>query len=143
MMRRNLATGLLLILGCVIFLTLVSGCTYSRPDPETGVKAWITEVNHRNYASLYDLAPAEIRHQVSRDEFIKAQNNNTLLAPGNSFENYTILQRTVSGDTATLTAELILVTQDPLSPAPEKIPLFLKFVEYYENGEWKVWTAAP
>lgn len=104
-MKKKLIINVLLIFGCVIFFILVSGCTGSRPDTETGVKAWITDVNHRDYASLYDLAPIEIQQQISKDEFIKAQDNNTLLAPGNSFENYTILQRTLSGDTATLTAE--------------------------------------
>jgi ketosteroid isomerase-like protein len=142
-MRRNKIVGLLLIVACVIFFTLVSGCTHPRPDPETGVKEWIAAVNDRDFVRAYDLAPMEIRRQITKDEFIREQDTNPLLAPGNSLESYTITNRTVSGDTASLTAQIVLITQDAGSSSRKKIALYLKFVEQYENGEWKVWTTAP
>jgi len=135
--------GLLLTIVCVIFIILTSGCVHTHPDPETGVKAWVTAVNDRNYAVVYNLAPLAIRSQMPLEDFTKAQENNPLLASGNSIESYTITNKSVSGDTAELTAQLVLVSYASGSSIPQKYILYIKFVEYFENGAWKVWTTQP
>jgi len=142
-MKKNQIVLLAIILLFIATAAIYTWTTTARPDPETGVKVWIAAVNDRDYARIYDLTPMEIRHQISRDDFIKEQEANPLLASGNSFDSYIIIQRTVSGDNSILTAQLVLATHDSGNSTSKKIPLYLKFIEHFENGEWKVWTTEP
>lgn len=142
---KTLVSVVGMILALLILLTVFPGCTETGShDPDTGVRTWITAVNARDYVQLYDLAPREIRNAVSRDDFIKEQESNPFLAPGNSVEQYCITDRSGSGNTVSFTARLILATRvTGNASSVVKIPLYIKFIEHYEDGEWKVWTAAP
>jgi hypothetical protein len=142
-MRRTIIRSILLMLACLVVVTFISGCASTRPDPENGVRTWITAVNDRNYSHVYTMAPREIRSQVTEADFIATQETNPLLSPGNRIGDYTILERTASGDTATITAQLLLVTPGSGNATVTTVPLYLKFIERFEDGEWKVWTAAP
>jgi hypothetical protein len=142
-MKRTIICSILLMLVCLAAVTFIAGCTSTRPDPENGVRTWITAVNDRNYSHVYAMAPRGIRQQVTEADFIAAQETNPLLSPGNRIGDYTILERTASGDTATITARLLLVTPGSGNATATTVPVYLKFIEQFEDGEWKIWTVAP
>ena len=135
-------TGIVIIAIILLFMSITPGCVQQRPDPEAGINMWIESVNDRNIQKLYRIAPAEVRDQIYEDEFIREQETNPLLAPGNRIIHYTILDREDSGITATFIVRLILETPTS-TESSSKIPLYIRFNEVYENGEWKVWTAEP
>jgi|WetSurMetagenome_2_1015567.scaffolds.fasta_scaffold36546_2 hypothetical protein len=143
LMNSKVCWGIALLLVCVVAVMLIAGCTAARPDPEEGVRTWIAAVNDRDYAQVYAMAPREIREQVTEDVFIAAQDTNPFLASGNRIGNYTVIERNATGDTATITAQLLLVSPGSGNATTKTIVFYLKFVERFEDGEWKVWTAAP
>jgi hypothetical protein len=137
-------TGLTIILMCVMIIAIcLAGCLQQRPDPETGVKNWIAAVNNHDYGRVYDLAPKEIRSRIDRQDFIGVQNGNPFLAPGNVIRNYQIVNRTQSGDNAELTVSVILYSPGSDNVSPGNVLIYLKFLEVFEGGEWKMWTSAP
>jgi hypothetical protein len=142
-MKQNQTCNLVLIFLCIGSAVIFAGCTGARPDPETGITAWITAVNNHDYDRVYDLGPREIQQQVSRSAFITAQRDNPLLAPGNLIKDYTIEKKTISENNAAITVQLILHTPAGANQSARDIALYIKFVETFENGEWKVWTAEP
>jgi hypothetical protein len=113
-------------------------------DPETGIQIWITAVNTRDYPRLYSLAPDSMRQQLDEATFTQAQEGNPLLRSGNKITGYQVLNQTLVGNNATITAQLILeTTGEGNGNLTQKIPLYIKFLETFEHGEWKVWTAEP
>ena len=142
-MKKNHIIFLAIILVCIATATFIAGCTTARPDPENAVATWVTAVNAHDYNRLYDLAPQAIRQQVSRPAFIAAQHDNHLMAEGNIIKSYTVLNKTISGNDAAITAQLILHVPASGNVSEGDIPLYIKFVEIFENGKWDVWTTAP
>ena len=141
--------------GCIaaglIVLIVVCGCTAAnssvlsknppRPDPETGIITWIDAINAHDVSGLYNLAPEGIRDQVSLEQFVNANTNNTLLTPDKAITGYNILNETSNATMANFKVALLLhqnVSAD--SVQTETIPLYLNFEEWLENGVWKVWT---
>ena len=137
-------TGLTIIIVCGLILALcLAGCAQQRSDPETGLKNWVSAVNSHDYGQVYDLAPQEIRSQISRQDFIAAQNGNPFVAPGNIIRSYQVVNKTQVGDNAELTAGLTLYVPGSANATPGNVFIFLKFLEVFEDGEWKVWTTQP
>jgi hypothetical protein len=134
-------TGFTIVILCGMILAIcLAGCLQQRPDPEIGVKNWISAVNNHDYNRLYDLAPREIRQQINLQDFITAQKGNPLFNPGVSIGDYQITNRTLTGDTASLTVVLSLNMLANGNGSPHNTGLFIRFEEVFENGEWKVWT---
>ncbi|MGA2917205.1 hypothetical protein [Methanoregula sp.] len=137
-------TGLTIIIVCGLILAMcLAGCMQKMPDPETGVNNWVSAANNHDYSRVYDLAPQEIRIQINRQDFIAAQNGNPFLAPGNSIRNYQVVNRTLSGDNAELTVAVDLYSPGSANASSGNVLIFLKFLEVFEDGEWKVWTTKP
>jgi hypothetical protein len=139
------AIGLLvLILACGCLATKPSGLSENpslQPDPDTGLIAWMEAINTHDVTGLYNLAPEEIRDQVSLDQFEKANMNNSLMTQDKAVTGYKILNETGNATMTNIRVELLLrqnVSADSLQT--ETIPLYLNFEEWYEKGEWKVWT---
>jgi len=131
------------LLAFICIAGLVSGCIAQRPDPETGITAWISAVNNHDYNRVYDLAPEAIHEQINRSAFIFAQSDNKLLPPGNVIKGYSVIDKKVSANYAEITVQLNLHAAATQNASSEEIPVFIKFVEIFENGEWKVWTTSP
>jgi len=113
-------------------------------DPETGIQRWISAVNTRDYHHLYTLAPDTIRQQVDEATFMQAQEGNPLLSSGNKITSYQVLNRTFVGNNATITAQLMLaIPGEGSGNLSKKFPLYIKFLETFEHGGWKVWTTEP
>jgi hypothetical protein len=146
-----LVAGIIIILfitGSAIFLlnnkNVMGKTSLSSMDPETSIQIWITAVNNRDYQRLYTLAPDSIRQQIDEATFIQAQNGNPFLANGNKINSFKVLNETVAGNNAMITSQLVLETPGLNSSDPsQKIPVYINFLETFEHGEWKVWTAAP
>jgi hypothetical protein len=144
-----------LLHGCIVFgllvLVVVCGCmtadgsggnkNTTQPDPETGVVAWIAAMNTHDASNLYYLAPDELKAQISEQQFVTANMNNTLLEPDKSFIGYKIMNETGNATLAHLEV-MVLLNQNQPSNATKRgtIPLFMNFAEWYEHGEWKVWS---
>lgn len=149
MMKKYLMYGCI-ALGLVI-LILACGCTavnnsavnnYSpQPDPDTGINAWIDGVNAHDVNGLYNLAPEWIKKNVTLEQFVSANANNTLMTPDKSITGYKILNETSNATMANVKV-LVSLNQDVSTNSTQKetIPLFLNFEEWFENGEWRVWT---
>ena len=131
------------LLAFICIAGLISGCTTPRPDPETGVAAWISAVNNHDINRIYDLTPGQLKDRISRQDFLQVQQNNTFLAPGNTITRYTVMARSVSDNSAALTVELFMTSPAAGTKEGEVIPVYIKFIEVFENGEWKVWTTSP
>jgi len=135
------------LLGCIILVMLTAACMQPAPgrtSPVTGITTWIDAVNARDYHRVYTLAPDTIREETDESNFTQAQAGNPLLATGNRITGYQVLNQTIVGNNAMITAQLILDTPGEMNSSPAtKIPLYLKFIETFEHGEWKVWTMAP
>jgi hypothetical protein len=144
-----------LIHGCIamglIMLIVICGCTATdssmlskslpQPDPETGIIAWMEAINAHDVSGLYNLAPEGIRDQVSLEQFVNANTNNTLLASDKEITGYKILNETSNATMANIKVALLLHQNVSANSAEtETIPLYLNFEEWFENGEWKVWT---
>jgi len=144
-MQGCIAMGLLVLIvvcGCVSDPALFSKNT-PQPDPETGIDAWVQAMNAHDVDQLYYLAPEEVQKQVSLAQFERDNANNTLLQSDKFISGYQIMNETKSATTANIKA-IINLHQNILgnSTKIETIPLGLHFEEWYENGEWKVWTVA-
>ena len=149
MLKKILMVVCVVVGICAVILTC--GCTSANtslqrenptpPDPETGIIAWMDAINAHDVSALYNLAPEEIRDQISLDQFAKANMNNSLMMPDKTITGYKILNETENTTMANARVALLLhqnVSSD--STQTETIPLYLNFEEYYENGEWRVWT---
>ena len=100
-------------------------------------------MNNHDLNRIYDLAPQDIRQKINLQDFIAAQNNNTLLTPGNSIKKYQVVTRTFDGNSAALTVMVVMNSPGSGNVSPMNIPLYIKFIEIFEDNEWKVWTTAP
>lgn len=142
-MKKNHIIVLLIIFLCIAITAIFAGYTTARPDPETGLTAWIAAVNIHDYDRVYDLAPQDIRQQISRPAFIAAQRDNPFLASGNIIKGYTVENKTISGNDGAITVQLLLHVPAAGNQSAQDIPLYIKFVEIFENGAWHVWTTSP
>jgi len=128
----------------------LSGCIDTTPhfeasDPEQAIQTWGDAVNARDYAKLYNLAPESIKRQISLQNFTSIQQNNSFLQPGSSIAGFQVINRTIINET-TVTVTGALIIDSPVSgntSSPTEIPVYIKFLEFYENGEWRVWTTRP
>lgn len=137
-------TGLLLLVllsGCTADGGLSAGKNMAPPAPETGIQTWIAAVNAHDVTALYYLAPAEIRNQVTLDQFKSANANNTFLENDRSITGYEILNRTGNASRANIKAAILLHREaSGDSNQTETIPIYLNYEEWFEDGVWKVWT---
>jgi hypothetical protein len=126
----------------VCVMILACGCiSANQPDPETGVIAWIHAINAHDVSGLYNLAPESIRDQVSLNRFSNANANNSLLTQDKAIVDYKVLNETRNETMANLHMMIVLKQNvSANSTQTETIPLYLNFEEWYESGEWKVWT---
>jgi hypothetical protein len=135
------------LLICMVLVTIAAACvqpSQSILSPEAGMKIWIDAVNARDYHRLYALAPDSIRQQTNESAFIQAQAGNPLLADGSRITGYHILNQTRNGNNAAITVQLVLdIPEGESRNSSRKIPLYIKFIETFEQGEWKVWTTEP
>jgi len=132
---------LIIACGCTSVNTSVADQSSSLPDPETGINAWIDAVNAHDINGFYNLAPNEIKEQIPEQQFITANTNNPLLQQDRSITGYKILNETSNATMANIKV-MVSLRQDVSanSTQTEIIPLYLNFEEWFENGEWKVWT---
>jgi hypothetical protein len=144
LMHGCMAVGLLVLIvvcGCSAVDTSVLSKSSPQPDPETGIIAWIDAINAHDVSGLYNLAPEGIRDQVSLEQFSNANTNNTLLTQDKAITGYNILNETSNATMANIKVALLLRQNvSANSVQTETIPLYLNFEEWFENGEWKVWT---
>ena len=148
-MRNALQKG---IAGFFLILLMIafSGCIDTTPsltasDPQQAIQEWGNAVNARDYAKLYNLAPQAIKSQVSLQDFVSSQQNNSFFQPNSSIAGFQVLNQSVINET-TVTVTGALIMNVPLSgnaSSVSQIPVYIKFVESYENGAWRVWTAHP
>jgi len=143
-MLGYIAAGLLVLVvvcGCTEGYTSILSKSPPEPDPETGIIAWINAINTHDVGGFYDISPREIRDHVSLEQFANENKNNTLLMPDKSITGYKILNET--GNTTIANIKVIMFLHKNVSAGlmqTETIPLYLNFEEWYENGEWKVWS---
>lgn len=139
------------IMAGLLVLIIMSGCTaaggqaagknMTPPDSETGIKTWIAAVNARDVTALYYLAPGGLREQVTLDQFTSANTNNTFLTGDRFITGYEILNKTSNASTANIKAVILLrQTSADNSSETVTIPVYLNFEEWFEDGEWRVWT---
>ena len=133
--------AMILMCGCTSANTSLQSENLTPPDPETGITAWMDAINAHDVSALYNLAPEEIRDQISLDQFAKANVNNTLLSQDKAIVDYKILNATSNATMADIYTMIVLKQNvSANSTQTETIPIYLNFEEWYENGEWKVWT---
>jgi len=141
---KMFAAGLLVILiiggSALILINKPGTITVPSTDPETGLQNWIEAVNARNIDRVYDLAPDEIKQQVSLDQFRKDNMNNTLLQPGEKFLNFSIYDRKQNGTYAQITAQVFLQQTPGKNSLGPEVPMQYKFALFFQHGEWKIWT---
>jgi ABC-type Fe2+-enterobactin transport system substrate-binding protein len=148
-MRNVLKWGIAVFFLIAIAVT-ISGCIDTTPhlatsDPEQAIQTWGDAVNARDYPKLYNLAPEAIKSQISLQDFTSIQQNNSFLRPGSSIAGFQVLNRTIINET-TITVTGALIIDSPASgntSSPSEIPVYIKFLEFYENGEWRIWTTHP
>lgn len=109
-------------------------------DSETGIQRWIDAINVRDIDRVYDLAPDEIKKQIPLAQFKKENINNTFLQPGNSFVNFTPIEKKQNATSAQIIAQVFLHMPTNKLAQGSDIAIFYKFALYYEHGEWKIWT---
>jgi hypothetical protein len=136
---------------CILVFVSISGCTAtlpgatvnktlgSYPDPQTGIVKWVNEMNNRDLYGLYQLAPGEVRQQISYEQFEQANQNNELFTPGWAFTNVTILNETINQSVVTIKAQLLLNVPGSNSTQSQTIPIYDTYTLTYEDNEWKVW----
>jgi len=148
----KIITSLIIPVSCILMLVMVTGCmtataNASLPhiaDPENAIKIWIDAVNARDYPKLYALSPEYIRQGITMKNFIKAQDGNPMMATGSQIVDYQVLDRKTGSDNATFTVQLILqISGSGANATVSNIPVYLKFTEFFEQGNWHVWTDAP
>jgi hypothetical protein len=114
------------------------------PEPETGVAAWITAVNDRNFGAVYDLLPVSKRAGMTKEGFIKfnQENPSPFLASGPVITDFFVMEKKVEGQNATIVAGLQTQRTTPgLNASNAGETVFFTFHEMYEDYEWKVWTS--
>ena len=148
--RKNLFS---ILIGLVI-LVCIAGCTtpafeknttqpilVSPSNPESGIQNWIDAFNARNIDLVYNMSPDEIKKQISLSDFRKANVNNSLLNPGNTFLNFTAYDKTQNGTYAQIKAQILLkIPPNPNNTNGTLVPVQYTFALFFEHGEWKVWT---
>ena len=146
----NQTIGIFLIIACILFGAIITmGCMNSfpganntpvaRPDPETGLVYWISAVNEKNVPRLYELSPDFIKKNITENDFILANQGNPLLKPGFKFVNYSIENKTLNGDNATIKTVLEASFGTSNGNSTQVTPLFFNFNLTYQDNEWKIW----
>lgn len=156
--RKNKVPNLRKVFGLMILIAFLSvfiaipGCVdnstntsfqnnVARPDPETGLDDWIFAINDKNVPRLYDLAPRQIKDQISLENFTQENKENPLLQPGVTVKKVIILNETEGGDNAMIVAGLNVTSPSASDPTGySSMEVFWRFVLFFEENEWKVWT---
>jgi hypothetical protein len=136
---------------CILLLTVSAGCTqsslFAKPaglpssDPEYGIVQWMDAMNRQDIIRLYRLAPSWVRTNVTLEELASLNRDNPYFARNETFVQYEVINKTVTGDSADIKAMLIM--REPSSgneTAEKNIPIWFHFTLSQEKGEWKVWT---
>lgn len=135
----------------LFLLALSIGCTSismsdfnkgpNQPDPETGIISWIYAVNDKDLSRLYGLQPDEVKKVVSFSQFETVNKGNAFIAPNSSITSYEILNKTSNATTAHVVVVIWWVgPESPNSTQMQTLPMYFNFQEFFEDGEWKVWT---
>ncbi|MGB7992829.1 hypothetical protein [Methanoregula sp.] len=149
-MPKNIVCIMALCL-LIIAVVNISGCTSTVPnaatnevvpnsDPQTGIQEWVTAVNNKDIATLYDLEPDGFKQEVSFSQFVLLNKDNEFMSPNSSLTDYKIMNETSNITDANM--RVMVYWHGPNSQNStqmETIPLFFNFEESYENGEWRVW----
>jgi hypothetical protein len=145
--KKWFVAGLIIILvflgSAIVILNtknIIAKSSVPSTDPETGIQKWIEAVNGRNVDRLYDLAPDEIKEQITLAQFKEDNINNTLFRPGYYFSNYTLMDKKQNGTSAQILAGITLHQPKEQDSSGNEIPVLYKFALFYEHGEWKIWT---
>ena len=72
---------------------------------------------------------------------VKDNQNNPIFIPGTQFVDYKILNKTIEGDNATIVAYILTKVPGKTNDTTA-IPIYYKFILFYEDNEWKVWTVS-
>ena len=78
-------------------------------DPETGIKMWIDAANQKDINRLYDLAPDEIKQQMTLARFEESNLNSSILQPGSSIASYDVIDKKQNGTFAQINARVFLL----------------------------------
>jgi hypothetical protein len=114
------------------------------PEPETGIAAWITAVNERNFGTVFDLLPVSKRAGITKEDFIQfnRENPSPFLASGPVITDFFVMEKKVEGQNATIVAGLQThSSQSGQNGSSTDQTVFFTFHETYEDYEWKVWTS--
>jgi hypothetical protein len=142
-MKSNQMLFRLINLLLIVLFILFVGCTEINKNeksnvdgPENSIATWVSAMNNKDVSQLYDLAPSEIRRNISRRDFVQANTENVLLKPGVIFSNPTILKKTSDGKHASLFIQLTME-----KPGSDPITVYYTFYLVNEKDGWKVWTS--
>lgn len=148
---KTRATGhYIIITCCIILLILTTGCTQSpllaakttipADDPEIGIVYWMDAMNRQDIIHLYKLSPSSVRNNVTLEQFARINKDNVYFVTNVTFTGYEIINKTVAGNTADISAMLVM-KKPPAGAETEKfIPIWFHFTLMRENNEWKIWT---
>jgi len=110
-------------------------------ESQVRIQEWIDAMNARDYPRLYALAPDFIRTGIDESGFVRAQAGNPLFAEGSRITGFQVLNQTVTGTNATIATMIILnSTGGGSGNVSQSIPIYIKFIEIYEHGAWKIWA---
>lgn len=151
---KKIMMSMIVMLGLVICGQIMTGCLDSMPkavtektvtnvpDPETGIAAWITAVNDRDYGAVYDLLPQSKRTGISRVQFIRfnQENPSPFISSGLVVNDYFILEKRVTGLNATVVAGLQTIRPPGSNGTLTNETVFFTFEEVFDGNTWKVWT---
>lgn len=113
------------------------------PDPETGIAAWIFAVNDRDYGTVYDLMPQPKRAGISREQFIRLnqENPSPFIAFGSVITDFFVLNKSIDGLNATIAAGFQSTHYSSgQNKSPTQETVYFVFEETFEENEWKVWA---
>ena len=152
---RHSILCMIVMLGLVVCCTTAPGCVDSMPknlvqkpqvampEPETGIAAWIVAVNDRNYGAVYDLLPSSKRAVISREQYIRfnQENPSPFIASGPVVMDFFLLDKHADGMNATIKAGLqTTFSTSTGNESPRQETVFFTFEEIFEESEWKVWV---
>jgi hypothetical protein len=151
---KKIMMSMMVMLGLIICGLIMTGCLDSMPkvvtektatnvpDPETGIAAWISAVNDRNYGAVYDLMPQSKRTGISREQFIRfnKENPSPFIASGLVVNDYFILEKRVTGLNATVVAGLRTIRPPGSDGTLTNETVFFTFEATFEGNTWTVWT---
>ena len=126
---------------CIVNNPNLSGKSPEKlPDPETGIHLWMNAMNTGNGDRLYDLAPDEIKEQMTLVQFQKDNLNNAFTHPGYVLNTYHVIDKIQNGTYAQIVAEVYYQQTGTGGKTEMGAPIWYTFDLFYEHGEWKLWA---